>query len=40
MKLKIVLTFLEGFGACATLLVLAAATRSPTKGVPESQLNL
>ena len=37
MKLKIGLTFLAGFTACAALLVLTAATRSPTKGVPESE---
>ncbi len=40
MKLKIALTFLGGFAACAALLVLVAATRSPTKGVPESELNV
>ncbi len=40
MKLKIGLTFLAGFAACAALLVVTAATRSPTKGVPESQRNL
>ncbi len=37
MKLKISLTFLAGFAACAALLVLVAATWSPTKGVPESE---
>jgi len=37
MKLKIGLTFLAGFAACAALLVLLAATWSPTKGVPESE---
>jgi ribonuclease Z len=37
MKLKIGLTFLAGFAACAALLFLTAATRSPTKGVPESE---
>ncbi len=37
MKLKISLTFFAGFAACAVLLVLTAATRSPTKGVPESE---
>jgi ribonuclease Z len=36
-KLKIGLTFLLGFAACVALLVLTAATRSPTKGVPESE---
>jgi len=39
-KLKIGLTFLAGFAACAALLVLTAATRSPTKGVPEAELNV
>ncbi len=37
MKLKISPTFLAGFTTCAALLVLAAATWSPTKGVPESE---
>ncbi len=37
MKLKIGLVFLAGFAACAALLVLLAATWSPTKGVPESE---
>ncbi len=37
MKLNIGLTFLAGFAACAALLVLTAATRSPTKGVPQSE---
>jgi ribonuclease Z len=37
MKLKIGLTFFAGFAACAALLFLTAATRSPTKGVPESE---
>jgi len=37
MKLKISLTFFAGFAACAALLFLTAATRSPTKGVPESE---
>ncbi len=37
MKLKIGLTFLAGFAACAALLLLVAATWSPTKGVPESE---
>ncbi|MCH7645424.1 MAG: MBL fold metallo-hydrolase [Myxococcales bacterium] len=37
MKLKSSLTFFAGFAACAALLVLLAATRSPTKGVPESE---
>ena len=40
MKLKIGLTFLAGFAACAALLVLVAATWSPTKGVPESEVNV
>jgi len=40
MKLKIGLTFLAGFAACAVLLVLTAATRSPVKGVPTSELNV
>ena len=40
MKLKIGLTFLAGFAACAALLVLTAATRSPTKGVPEAELDV
>jgi len=39
-KLKIGLTFLAGFAACAALLVLTAATRSPTKGVPESEMDV
>jgi ribonuclease Z len=39
-KLKIGLTFLAGFAACAALLVLVAATWSPTKGVPESEVNV
>ncbi len=37
MKLKIGVTFLAGFAACAALLVLTAATRSPTRGVPQSE---
>jgi ribonuclease Z len=37
MKMKIGLTFFAGFAACAALLFLTAATRSPTKGVPESE---
>ncbi len=37
MKLKTSLTFLAGFTACALVLVLTAATRSPTKGIPESE---
>jgi len=37
MKSKIGLTFLAGFAACAVLLVLTAATRSPTKGTPASE---
>ena len=37
MKLRIGLMFLAGFAACAALLVLTAATRSPTKGVPVSE---
>ncbi len=40
MKLKNSLTFLAGFAACAALLVLVAATWSPTKGVPESELGV
>jgi ribonuclease Z len=36
-KLKIGLTFVAGFAACAGLLVLTAATRSPTKGVPQAE---
>ena len=40
MKLKIGLTFLAGFAACAALLVLTAATRSPTKGVPRAELDV
>ncbi len=36
MKLKIGLTFFAGFAACAALLVLSAATWSPTKGIPQS----
>ncbi len=37
MKLKISLTFFAGFAAGVALLVLTAATWSPTKGVPESE---
>jgi ribonuclease Z len=37
MNRKIGLTFLAGFAACAALLVLTAATWSPTRGVPESE---
>jgi len=40
MKLKTGLTFLAGFAACAALLVLTAVTRSPTKGIPESELDV
>ncbi len=40
MKLKTSLTFLAGFAACAALLVLTAVTRSPTKGIPESELDV
>ncbi len=40
MKLKTSLTFLAGFAACAALLVLTAVSRSPTKGVPESERNI
>ena len=40
MKLKNSLTFLAGFAACAALLVLVAATWSPTKGVPDSELGV
>ncbi len=40
MKLKIGLTFLAGFAACAALLLLVAASWSPTKGVPESEMNV
>jgi ribonuclease Z len=40
LKSKIGLTFLAGFAACAALLVLTAATRSPTKGVPASELDV
>jgi len=36
-KLRIGLTFLAGFAACAALLFLTAATRSPTKAIPESE---
>jgi ribonuclease Z len=35
-----VLTFLAGFAACVALLVLTAATRSPTKGIPASEQNV
>jgi len=40
MKLKNSLTFLAGFAACAALLVLVAATWSPTKGAPDSAMNV
>ena len=40
MKLKIGLTFLAGFLACAALLVLTAATRSPTKAISASELDV
>ena len=40
MKSTISLGFLAGFGACAALLALTAATWSPTKGVPESDVDL
>ena len=40
MKMKIGLTFLAGLAAGAVLLVLSAATWSPTKGVPESELDV
>ncbi len=40
MKLKIAFAFLGGFAVCAALLVLSAATWSPTKGVPESDLDV
>ncbi len=40
MKLKIAFTFLGGFAACAALLVLVAASRSPTRGVPQSELDV
>jgi ribonuclease Z len=40
MKLKIGLTFLAGFAACAAMLVLVAAAWSPTKGVPESEMSV
>jgi len=40
MKLKIGLTFFAGFAACAALLLLVAASWSPTKGVPESEMNV
>ncbi|MCH6563292.1 MAG: MBL fold metallo-hydrolase [Myxococcales bacterium] len=40
MMLKTSLVFLAGFTACALVLVLTAATRSPTKGVPESELDV
>jgi hypothetical protein len=40
MKLKMGLTFLAGFAACAALLVLGAATRSPTKAISASELDV
>jgi len=40
MKLKIGLTFFAGFAACAALLLLVAASWSPTKGVPESEVSV
>jgi ribonuclease Z len=40
MKLKNSLTFLAGFAACAALLVLVAATWSPTKRIPESEMDV
>jgi ribonuclease Z len=40
MRLKTGLTFLAGFLACAALLLLTAATWSPTKAVPESELKV
>ncbi len=40
MKLKTGLAFLAGFAACAGLLVLTAVTRSPTKAIPESELDV
>jgi ribonuclease Z len=40
MKLKNSLTFVAGFATCAALLVLVAATWSPTKGVPKSELDV
>ena len=40
MRLKTGLTFLAGFVACAALLLLTAATWSPTKAAPQSELNV
>jgi ribonuclease Z len=40
MNLRNGLTFLAGFAACAALLVLVAATWSPTKGVPKSEMDV
>jgi len=40
MKSKLGLSFVGGFLACAALLVLTAATRSPTKAIPASELDV
>jgi ribonuclease Z len=40
MKSKLGLSFVAGFLACAVLLVLTAATRSPTKAIPASELDV